>query len=406
MCGITLAQQVPPVGMWSITDLGTLQPPYSDVSSANYINANGQIVGESGNANINMSHPFIYTYNGVAFAMLDLGAGRGGETGATCINSSGQVVGYSYPWPLTGPTHAFLYADNRMVDLGTLIGSDTSSYSFANGINDLGQVVGNSSTPSNQQGAFIYSAGKMTTLGTLYEANAINNLGQVAGLVDNGNGVYHASMYSAGSMIDLGTLGGFSSRATAINNNGQVAGGSGYSTNRYDEHAFVYSNGTMKDLGVLQGKSQSVACAINDRCEVCGYSFDTNLVSTAFYYTNGVMIDLNTAIAGTGWRLVRANAINNAGAIVGFGVNRLGGTHAFLLTPVLPVPLPVLACRSYAGYIVLSWSTNSLGYSVQSSPDLSMWNDSVNTLYVRGTNYVVTNWIGSMSTFYRLWKSN
>ena len=55
------------------------------------------------------------------------------------------------------------YSGGTMIDLGTLGGT----YSYANGINNKGQIVGYSLTASGQDHAFLYSGGKMTDLGTL-----------------------------------------------------------------------------------------------------------------------------------------------------------------------------------------------------------------------------------------------
>lgn len=70
-----------------------------------------------------------------------------------------------------------------MKDLGTLGGG----CSFAYGINDSAQVVGQACTTTEQQ-AFLYSGGRMTNLGTLgglsSAATDINNSGQVVGWAD------------------------------------------------------------------------------------------------------------------------------------------------------------------------------------------------------------------------------
>src|SRR6516225_2246274 len=85
----------------------------------------------------------------------------------------------------SGGFHAFLWQESVMTDLGAF----DIGHSFANGINDQGQVVGYTSS----------------------------------------NAYYHALLWQDGPMTDLGTLPGFfsaSSQAAAINDAGQVVGGS------------------------------------------------------------------------------------------------------------------------------------------------------------------------------------
>ncbi|MBV9082543.1 MAG: hypothetical protein JOZ62_07710 [Acidobacteriaceae bacterium] len=98
-------------------------------------------------------------------------------------------------------------------------------------------------------------------LGTLGATNtipeAINNSGQVVGQSQTPTGTYHAFLYRGGAMQDLGTLSGdMNNAAYAINNAGQIAGCSGCAQNGptfygslnaavAGAHAFLYRNGTM-----------------------------------------------------------------------------------------------------------------------------------------------------------------
>lgn len=115
------------------------------------------------------------------------------------------------------------------------------------------------------------------------------------------------------SITDLGTLGGASSNATALNDNGQVVG---YSSIAGDTvtHAFLYSYGTMTDLGTLGG-SYSSANDINNSGQVVGGAYTSSGAYNAFSYSNGVMSSIYGA-TDTG---SSANGINNDGVIVGGG---------------------------------------------------------------------------------------
>src|SRR5712671_5130123 len=115
-------------------DLGTLLG--DSYSQAFAINASGQVVGESFNAQGTQVHGFLWNRS---HRMQDLGELPGGSPRvfAQAINSSTQVVGQAIDH--TGIGHAFLWTQSDgMQDLGSLPGFD-SAYAF--GINDSGQVV-------------------------------------------------------------------------------------------------------------------------------------------------------------------------------------------------------------------------------------------------------------------------
>ena len=143
-------------------------------------------------------------------------------------------------------------------------------------------------------------------------------------------------------MTDLGTLAGYpNSSAWGINNSGQVVGNACL-TGQQTCHAFLYSGGAMSDLGSLGGGTliNLSALAINDSGQIVGTSdlADSSTTTHAFLYIGSVMYDLNALLASNaaGWVLNSANATKNAGQIVDSGsVNGL--THAFLLTPVIPL---------------------------------------------------------------------
>jgi probable HAF family extracellular repeat protein len=157
-------------------------------------------------------------------------------------------------------------ADFVPVDLGTLGGRISSAV----GVNDRGQVVGNSYIDAGNvaQHAFSWTATDgMVDLGTLggsiSSAAAVNARGQVVGYsyIDAGNVAQHAFSWTAtDGMLDLGTLGGFFSQATAVNARGHVVGVSS-TADVVADHAFLWTaRDGMVDLGTLG--SLSVATAV------------------------------------------------------------------------------------------------------------------------------------------------
>jgi len=74
--------------------------------------------------------------------MQNLGTLSGQGSKGLGMNDLGQIVGASST--LSGDNHAFLWEDGTMYDLGTLSGTEESA---AFGINNLGQVAGECTSP-------------------------------------------------------------------------------------------------------------------------------------------------------------------------------------------------------------------------------------------------------------------
>lgn len=333
-----IAECRPAVGQsYTITDLGTLG---GNTSSGYAINASGQVAGSSATATNTFGHAFIisppYT------SMVDLGIGRGDAYSfAAGLNESGQVTGGALSDVVViSPPYTSL------TDLGNFGGVFSSTGGY--GINASGQITGwsflSGSSPTDPYHAFIASPPytNLTDLGTLggtfSGGYGINKTGQITGSSATADGTArHVFLISPPytSMVDIGTLGGNIADGFAINDSGQITGESSTPTTTY--HAFLVSAPytSMKDLGTLGG-SYSAGKGINNLGYVVGVSYVTgDAAQHAFLYTpaNG-MVDLNSLLpSGSGWTLIAANAINDAGQITGYGVNPAGAQHAFVLTP-------------------------------------------------------------------------
>ena len=84
-----------------------------------------------------------------------------------------------------------------MVDLGTLGGTNSAAF----GINDRGQIVGQSQTGAGADRAFLWTVKEgMVDLGTLGGGSSvafgINNRGQIVGESQTGLGEYHAIFWA------------------------------------------------------------------------------------------------------------------------------------------------------------------------------------------------------------------
>jgi probable HAF family extracellular repeat protein len=124
-----------------ILDLGTLGGFWS---RALFINASGQVAGESATRNFSRVHGFLWRNDGTPIG--DLGTLGGAETFVFGFNDSGQITGTSDTLRWLKP-HAFVWMNDGkpMKNLGTLGGTRSQG----NDINASGQVAGDASLPGD-----------------------------------------------------------------------------------------------------------------------------------------------------------------------------------------------------------------------------------------------------------------
>ena len=297
---------------------------------------------------INLAFLLFFILSSISFCqVIDLGT-LGGETYATAINDSGQVVGYSR---VGNDLHAFIWQEGSIQDLNipvaSLDGGQVSAQAF--GISNSGQVIGNAG-----QYAFLWLNGITTILPPNTNrsgAYCINNFNQIVGEADTGpNNFYEAVYWQNGSFNSLGIIG----NANANNDNGQILyykweDGSywlwqngnnipiGTSSNVYYASDinnlaqvvggsingwFLWENGTLTAIPISGG-----ATAINDSGDVVGGGPQGH----PYLFRNGIAVDLNTLIdPSSGWVLNTAIGINNVGDVIGQGT--LGGQErAYLI---------------------------------------------------------------------------
>jgi probable HAF family extracellular repeat protein len=355
-----------PVDLGTLGGNGTAPNNFGSRDQANGINNLGQVTGTSATA-AGYPHAFRTAPNAaIQPATDDLGTLGGTNSSGSAINDAGQVAGTSQTGA-AGPFGSIVSRAYRadpgqpMIDLGTLSfigGVNGFNTSVGNGINNLGQVVGAATVPfvcvavshafrTGANAAIVpLSDGLGTLIGGCRSSTAfgVNNLGMTVGYsattVASGIPDHAFAVVGNGLMQDLGTLpGGIYSRASAVNDLGQIVGESGITPEAFPitKRAFLKTSvfSAMQDIGTLGG-STGFASDINNASLIVGASSTTNdaAIHGFLYNVNtNMMYDLNNLIpAGQGWELFSATGINEAGQIVGGGIHN-GQYRAYRLDP-------------------------------------------------------------------------
>jgi len=346
---------------YTVTDLGT----FGGLDSWGYaINNHGQVVGSAANG----AWEFLWDPE---TGVTDLSAAIGQPTKVWVrdINDLGEFVYVvavgddrdSYLWDGTGQAR---YVGRQV----------------ANFVNNSGMVLGLADLAARVPSTVVWDdRGGIRNVGFLpggqwSEGRGLNNLGQVVGesttdipaaghplqryYIDK-DVQHHAFLWSeAEGMRDLGTLGGDIAWAWAINDSGTVVGGS-YTGEGDDVHAFVWDEaGGMRDLGALAGSFGSEAVGINS----CGQVIGASEFSVPWGSTNGAFVwdstygmrALADLVPNGGWYDLFPIDINDRGQILAIAYSGVPVEASFAHPVVLtPIPEPGVAALGVCALGVL-----------------------------------------------------
>ena len=240
------------------------------------------------------------------------------------INDSAQIVGFAdaniirsgFEGFLGSPSPYHSYAPGIFTGINDPSGCCSSGHSDTqiSGINNVGQMVGYSAA-SGGPGAFLYSGGKFTGVGSFgaYNAQGINDSGQIVGRL--------APSVGGGGYLDTnGAFTHINGDPYGINNQGQVVGTYGIgSGGGFLDRNNVYTpiNDPLASLGT------TVPRGINNEGQIVGYYQNAAGVYNGFIDNSGVFSTINDPLA-TGTMGTQLYGINNNGQIVGDYAHGIG----------------------------------------------------------------------------------
>lgn len=264
----------------------------------------------------------------VRYTVTDLGTLGGNSTFVNNLNNLGQVVGYSTT--ADGRDHAFLYADGVMQDLR--VTDEPYSSISAMDINNAGQVIGVVAWSDAIRQGFIWQRGTTTFLegeGLLNNVPlSINNAGKISGWRVDNCGNSSIFLWNNGIVTELNNSNYQDARpfwGNNMNNLDQVVGWASCYDDQgnYLEQRVILWDGTDVSELNIPFTSWGVVGAINDRGQITGSTdiFGLEDHDYAFLWENGVMKNLGGL---AGYEQSYGRDINNLSQIVGYSENTSG----------------------------------------------------------------------------------
>jgi probable HAF family extracellular repeat protein len=234
-----------------------------------------------------------------------------------------------------GLFRGYYYHDGHVTDIGVSGEFGESSFYPANGLNNLGQVVGGD---NHRPYAFIWDNGKLTYLDTPENGGValdISDSGEITGnlLVDDNGPSEHAVRWVKGKYHDLDPPWSDTSKGSAINESGNIAG---YAYRTFGGIRPVLWRGDKAiDLGDFGG-GIGEARALNDLDQVVGNATNEQFIQTGFLWEKGNLYNLTDLIGvheGFSW-IELPLSINNQGQIIAVAAGGVQNGDYLLLNPV------------------------------------------------------------------------
>jgi len=241
---------------------------------------------------------------------------------------------------------------------------------FAQGINNDGQIVGQNSN-SSAASAFVYNGGVFTNLDVPFAgnygptANGINNSGQIVGFYSDPTGG-HGFVKNGGSYATIDVPGYDFTYANGINDAGDVAGWTyDFGQSGFVKSGFVKSGGGYRTIDV-PGANYTEAYGINNSGQVAG-TFVNSTGTHGFIESGGVFTILDHYPGAT-----IVYGINNLGDVVGYYNDGPGQIHGFVRSSG-GVYTTIQVPEAYNDSFTQAWGINDLGqivgyYSPASNP--------------------------------------
>lgn len=238
------------------------------------LNDSGEAVGW-GRVYGSLSDPAYWNAAGVTVPLQPIAGSTGTGIRAYDINNSGVIVGSdvkpSTAFGAPPEYHGVVWNRGTLVrDLGFLgqAASGLSNATFAQGINDAGDIVGEAVVGMDRH-AFLWRGGAFTDLGP-GSALDINSTGLVLGYAP---GLIPAT-WTGTVRKNLPALGGgttaYGHTVTDLNNGGDIVGFAPATTGPLQDTAVLWRGGKAINLGRAPGGTVSRAYGINDAGQIVG----------------------------------------------------------------------------------------------------------------------------------------